>query len=88
MFLQVIEANTAMVLSEVTGEVGQIARTSGFSFSVERIANEDDIAVISANYITAEWKYKHHIMKQVLFMLLICPDYFVLVTSDIHVNES
>ncbi|EJD74681.1 hypothetical protein LOAG_18034 [Loa loa] len=59
---QAIEANTAMVLSELTAEVGQIARTSGFSFSVERVANEDDIAVISANYITAEWKYKHHIM--------------------------
>ncbi|KAM3725147.1 Zinc finger protein [Dirofilaria immitis] len=59
---QVIEANTAMVLSELTAEVGQIARTSGFSFSVERVANEDDIAVISANYITAEWKYKHRVV--------------------------
>ncbi|VDK72764.1 unnamed protein product [Litomosoides sigmodontis] len=59
---QVIEANTSMVLSELTAEVGQIARTSGFSFSVERIVNEDDIAVVSANYITAEWKYKHRIV--------------------------
>uniref|UniRef100_A0A0R3S192 BED-type domain-containing protein n=1 Tax=Elaeophora elaphi TaxID=1147741 RepID=A0A0R3S192_9BILA len=62
LFTQVIEANTAMVLSELTAEVGQIARTSGFSFSVERVANEDDIAVISANYITAEWKYKHRVV--------------------------
>lgn len=52
-----------MVLSELTAEVGQIARTSGFSFSVERVVNEDDIAVVSANYITAEWKYKHRIVK-------------------------
>nr|CRZ21853.1 Bm7225 [Brugia malayi] len=59
---QVIEANTAMMLSELTAEVGQISRTSGFSFSVERVANEDDIAVISANYITAEWKYKHRVV--------------------------
>uniref|UniRef100_A0A915PWZ9 BED-type domain-containing protein n=1 Tax=Setaria digitata TaxID=48799 RepID=A0A915PWZ9_9BILA len=59
---QVIEANTAMVLSELTAEVGQIARTSGFSFSVERVANEDDIAVVSANYITADWKYKHRVV--------------------------
>ncbi|VDP13245.1 unnamed protein product [Onchocerca flexuosa] len=59
---QVIEANTAMVLSELTAEVGQIARTSGFSFSVERVANEDDIAVISANYITVDWKYKHRVV--------------------------
>ncbi|CAG9531706.1 unnamed protein product [Cercopithifilaria johnstoni] len=59
---QVIEANTSMVLSELTAEVGHIARTSGFSFSVERVVNEDDIAVVSANYITAEWKYKHRIV--------------------------
>lgn len=63
--LQVIEANSAMALSELTAEVGQIARTSGFSFSVERVANEDDIAVVSANYITTDWKYKHRVVKYV-----------------------
>ncbi|VDM95536.1 unnamed protein product [Thelazia callipaeda] len=59
---QVIEANTALVLSELTAEVGQIARTSGFSLSVERVANEDDIAVVSANYISADWKCKHRVV--------------------------
>ncbi|VDN39787.1 unnamed protein product [Gongylonema pulchrum] len=58
----VIEESSAMVLSELTAEISQIARTSGFSFSVERMTIEDEIAVVSANYITADWKYKHRVM--------------------------
>lgn len=59
---QVIEANSAIALSELNAEVGRIARTSGYSFSIERIANEDDIVAVSANYITIDWKYNHRVV--------------------------
>ncbi|KHN77485.1 hypothetical protein Tcan_07977 [Toxocara canis] len=59
---QLIGSSSKTVLSELKVEVAFTARTTGVSLSVESVAGDDRLTVISANYVGSDWRLKRRII--------------------------
>ncbi|VDK52621.1 unnamed protein product [Anisakis simplex] len=59
---QLIDNSSKSVLSELKLEVGCTARATGLSLSVEGVTGDDRLAVVSANYVGADWRLKRRII--------------------------
>lgn len=58
-----IDTGTNLALNEVKTEITNQLQGAGISFSIEQISGLNELIVISANYISADWKLTRRIIR-------------------------